>query len=87
MCLTKADNPTTNYFLPLLKKHQELKQRLIDLFIFSLAPPVFLLLVLQLNFSAYWLPMIGARQPSGLMYRSPLTAANPTQRRSKDDKS
>ena len=39
------------------------------------------------HFRAGWLSMIGARQPSGLNYWSLLTAAYPTQGRSKHDDS
>ena len=49
--------------------------------------PSFPLLVIQLHFGVDWLPMIGARQPSRLDYRSLLTAAYPTRGRSKHNES
>ena len=59
----------------------------ICLFLFISLLPAFLQLVLQLHFRAGQLPMIGARQPSELDYWSLLTAAYPTQGRSKHDDS
>ena len=54
----------------------------INFFIFSWLA-AFLLLVLQLHFCADWLPIIRARQPSGLWYKLLLTAAYPTRVSSK----
>ena len=56
------------------------------IFFISSLSPVFLLLVLQLHFRADRLPMIGARQPSGLNYWSLPTAAYPTRGRSKHNR-
>ena len=55
-------------------------------FIFSLLH-AFLLLGLQLHFLVDWLPMIGARQPSGPDYLSLLTVAYPTGEITKHDES
>ena len=57
--------------------NQKISSDWMNFFISSMLP-AFLLLVLRLHFRAEWLPMIGARQPSGLYYWSLLTAAYPT---------
>ena len=59
----------------------------IIVFSFLLAAATFLLQVFQLQFDAFLLPMIGARQPSGLNYWSLLTAAYRAWGRSKHDES